>query len=336
MQSEPQVRQTQAPNQGWLRRRWALGAIAGAFAAIGLVFLAPAFACSGGPSVGLSSSAWGEPGTPVTFTGSGFAPGNPVYVHWNALDGPVLAQAPANVNGSFSVNFNIPANIAQSGDYLLVATSSGSSPVAVAYHVEVPAPPGAVTGSGPIRDEDAPAPTSGSGSVSVGGNGATVNRTAAPDPVINLTAANADPAVATSPAGQSANSAGNQVTASPAANAAASGALPVPGGAIPGAVLAPSGASVGGLSVPAGSPASGATADARVAQGVQPSLSFAPGRASLGANKASAKASSGGQSLVAMMVAFAFALSVAGLLVSDELRRRKARARSRNTSKSTV
>ncbi len=86
---------------------------------------AAAFACTNLATLNLSSPT-GNAGDTVTLTGSSFrvgkapAPTNPVVLHWNGVDGPVLAQAMPDKAGNISATFAIPQG--QPGYYVIVAT----------------------------------------------------------------------------------------------------------------------------------------------------------------------------------------------------------------------
>ena len=105
------------------------GMVAGAI----LFPLAAAWACL--PVASLTSNpAQAQPGSQVTLTGSEFGT-NPVDIHFNALNGPVLATLNPDSNGNFSGAVTIPSDAAP-GSAVLVATqaaatasgSKGSSP----------------------------------------------------------------------------------------------------------------------------------------------------------------------------------------------------------------
>ena len=84
-----------------------------------------AFACTNLATLNLSSSV-GKPGDPLTVTGSSFkvskAPGvgEPVLLHWDGVDGPVLASVVPDRAGNISATFTVPEG--QPGYYVLVAT----------------------------------------------------------------------------------------------------------------------------------------------------------------------------------------------------------------------
>jgi hypothetical protein len=80
-----------------------------------------------------SNPAQAQPGSQVTVTGSEFGKA-PVDIHFNALNGPVLATLTPDTNGNFSGAVTIPSDVAP-GSAVLVATEAvgpgatrGSSP----------------------------------------------------------------------------------------------------------------------------------------------------------------------------------------------------------------
>src|SRR5205807_10139620 len=83
---------------------------------------AMAFACTNLATLNLSSAS-GKPGDSIIVTGSSFRmPANVttgVQLRWNALDGPVLAEATPDKAGNFSTTVTIPD--AQPDVYVLVA-----------------------------------------------------------------------------------------------------------------------------------------------------------------------------------------------------------------------
>lgn len=99
------------------------GAVA---AAAVLATAAVGFACTNLATLNLSSAA-GKPGDVVTVTGSSFnvnakdvAASTPVVLHWNGVDGPVLATVQPDKAGNISATFTVPDG--QPGYYVLVAT----------------------------------------------------------------------------------------------------------------------------------------------------------------------------------------------------------------------
>lgn len=118
------------------------------------------FACSPLPSVSLSTSS-GVPGSQVLLTGERWAPGVPVFIHWDSLTGPLLAQAIPD--GEMSgpnvgpVSVRIPAD-AIAGYHILVATDNGSASNYSRVPIQVLQPSGstarlpqAVMGTGSTR-----------------------------------------------------------------------------------------------------------------------------------------------------------------------------------------
>ena len=104
-----------------------LAVVAGAAAATVVLALASAaFACTNLAALNLSSSS-GQAGTQVTVTGSAFAraPKNtPVALHWNGLDGPVLATVTPDAAGAINATqITIPSD-AKPGFYTIVATQT--------------------------------------------------------------------------------------------------------------------------------------------------------------------------------------------------------------------
>lgn len=100
-------------------------ACAAAAAAAAVLGGAAAFACTNLATLGISSPN-AKAGTALTLTGTSFAapsegaPPSPVDVHWNAVDGPVVAtmtpDASGNVTGSFTPAETTP------GHYVIIAT----------------------------------------------------------------------------------------------------------------------------------------------------------------------------------------------------------------------
>jgi hypothetical protein len=90
-----------------------------------VVVVAGASACTNLATLNLSSTA-GKAGDTVTVTGTSFAvardggPSLPVVLHWNGVDGAVLAQAVPDSAGNISATFTVPDGLP--GYYVLVAT----------------------------------------------------------------------------------------------------------------------------------------------------------------------------------------------------------------------
>ena len=87
---------------------------------------AAAFACTNLATLNLSSAA-GKAGDAVTVTGSSFRVNArdlnasfPVVLHWNGVDGAVLAEAKPDKAGNISATFTVPEG--QPGYYVIVAT----------------------------------------------------------------------------------------------------------------------------------------------------------------------------------------------------------------------
>ena len=89
-------------------------------AVIAAATAAVAYACTNLATLDLSQGA-GAPGTSFTATGSSFSPSAPVSLHWNSLNGPVLAKTMASPTGSIAATGTIPSS-ATPGDYTIVAT----------------------------------------------------------------------------------------------------------------------------------------------------------------------------------------------------------------------
>ena len=104
-----------------------LAVAAGAAAATVILAVASAaFACTNLAALNLSSSS-GQAGSQVTVTGSAFAraPKNtPVALHWNGLDGPVLATVTPDAAGAINATqITIPSD-SKPGFYTIVATQT--------------------------------------------------------------------------------------------------------------------------------------------------------------------------------------------------------------------
>ena len=94
---------------------------------------AAAFACTNLATLNLSSSA-GKAGDNVTVTGSSFrvnardvAASDPVVLHWNGVDGAVLAETKPDKAGNISATFTVPEG--QPGYYVIVATQKDAKGV---------------------------------------------------------------------------------------------------------------------------------------------------------------------------------------------------------------
>ena len=98
-------------------RRWMVGALAAG--AMVVMAWAPAWACVSGPAVSLSSTT-AKPGDTIGITGTGFSAKGTIAVHWNALNGPVVANLAApDSSGAVKGSFAVPAD-AQTGTYVVV------------------------------------------------------------------------------------------------------------------------------------------------------------------------------------------------------------------------
>jgi len=103
--------------------------VLGGTAAAAVLAGATAFACTNLATLNLSSVA-GQAGDTVTVTGSSFNTSNaykdsPVVLHWNGVDGAVLANATPDSAGNISATFTVPQG--QPGYYVLVATQVDNS-----------------------------------------------------------------------------------------------------------------------------------------------------------------------------------------------------------------
>lgn len=147
-----------------IRRTLALsGAVLGATL---VVTGAVAFACTNLATLNLSN-ATGKPGDTITVTGSSFRlpAGVPaVQVHWNGVDGPVLAEAVPDRVGNIAATFTVPQ--AAPDNYVIVATlrdakgnDSSGTPARAQFQI--------VGGAG----KSAPAAVSAQQPVSVGSSG---------------------------------------------------------------------------------------------------------------------------------------------------------------------
>jgi len=107
-------------------------AVFGAAAVATTVAAAAAVACTNLATLNLSASA-GKAGDTVTVTGSSFnvakdvAASTPVVMHWNGVDGAVLATAAPDKAGNVSATFAIPDG--QPGYYVIVATQRDAAGV---------------------------------------------------------------------------------------------------------------------------------------------------------------------------------------------------------------
>jgi hypothetical protein len=110
-----------------MNRTKRLGLVGGGVAGVTLLALASAaFACTNLAALNLSKSS-GPAGTQITVTGSAFSkpPKNtPVDLHWNGVNGPILATVTPDAAGAINpTNLTIPAD-AKPGFYTIVATQT--------------------------------------------------------------------------------------------------------------------------------------------------------------------------------------------------------------------
>lgn len=134
------------------RRRITVGALASI--AVLLVAASTAWACVSGPVVNLSTIR-AQPGEQVTVTGTGFRQPHPVQVRFNALDGPILAEAASpGQDRTINAAFTVPPGTAP-GDYVIVVTQTGAdgklslSPVRAVLSVVGPTGQTPVVGADP-------------------------------------------------------------------------------------------------------------------------------------------------------------------------------------------
>ena len=107
-----------------LRRK--VSVVFGSAAAATVIAGAAAFACTNLATLNLSNSA-GKAGDQITVTGSSFrvnakdvAASDAVVLHWNGVDGAVLAETKPDKAGNISATFAVPDG--QPGYYVIVAT----------------------------------------------------------------------------------------------------------------------------------------------------------------------------------------------------------------------
>lgn len=107
----------------WTWRKFGVAAAVGTGAL--LIPAAAAWACL--PVANLTAKpATAQAGQPVNVIGSEFYGSNPVQIHFNALDGPVLGSFTPDGNGAFTGMVTIPAN-APTGPAVLVATEAAAT-----------------------------------------------------------------------------------------------------------------------------------------------------------------------------------------------------------------
>lgn len=97
------------------------------FAAVAMLLMSAmaAFACTNLATLNLSESA-GSPGTTIDLTGSAFSTGEgvqPVQIHWDGADGPVLGEATPDSSGAIETSVTVPED-AEPGFHVLVATQA--------------------------------------------------------------------------------------------------------------------------------------------------------------------------------------------------------------------
>jgi hypothetical protein len=108
------------------RTTWTKFGIAAAVS-FGALLIPAAFAWACLPVASMTSSpAAAQGGQQVNVTGSEFYGTNPVQIHFNAIDGPVLATFTPNANGAFTGAVTIPTN-APVGPAVLVATEAAAT-----------------------------------------------------------------------------------------------------------------------------------------------------------------------------------------------------------------
>lgn len=99
------------------------GIAAGGAGVLLLMGVVGTFACTSLATITPSTPS-GEAGTAVTIAGQAFDPaGSAVSLHWNAMGGPVLAQAQPDASGSITASVKIPAD-AQAGYFVIIATQN--------------------------------------------------------------------------------------------------------------------------------------------------------------------------------------------------------------------
>jgi len=100
---------------------------------IALSLASVAWACTSQPRIFALGSHDAPPGSDVRVSGQAVAPQGAVEVRWNGVEGPVLAQATADANGSFSVVARIPE--ATPGVYTIIAVAGGTGVARSAFEV---------------------------------------------------------------------------------------------------------------------------------------------------------------------------------------------------------
>ena len=147
-------------------RRWGIGVFIAAVAA--MIPAGVAWGCVGLISL-TTSSATVQAGGSLTVTGREFAPGVPVDIHLDTLDGPILATVPpfstGGMNTQFTATVPIPANIGQ-GQHILIAYQqehymNAGNPARATIFVGTAAP-AARSGTRPVGVLTNPGPSAGS------------------------------------------------------------------------------------------------------------------------------------------------------------------------------
>lgn len=131
-------------------------ALLGIAMSVALAASAAAWACTNLSALNLGTSS-GQPGETVAFTGTAFATtgGSDVVLHWNTLDGNVIATVTPDAVGTIRGSVVIPAD-AQPGNNVIVATQdyTDSDGVTTAAY-GTPARASFLVGS-PLSDAPAP------------------------------------------------------------------------------------------------------------------------------------------------------------------------------------
>lgn len=122
-------------------RKWVLGIVAGAMAI--LIPAGLAWSCVALVAFRVNGSGVVQPGGTVEVFGGEFASGQPIDIHLDSPDGPVLFTQPpptGTMTSQFTVQVPIPADISP-GPHLLVATQNhynmnvGNSAARAVFHV---------------------------------------------------------------------------------------------------------------------------------------------------------------------------------------------------------
>lgn len=108
------------------RTTWSKFGIAAAIG-FGALLIPAAFAWACLPVASIHASpATAQGGQQINVTGSEFYGSNPVQIHFNAIDGPVLATFTPDANGSFAGAVTIPSD-APVGPAVLIATEAAAT-----------------------------------------------------------------------------------------------------------------------------------------------------------------------------------------------------------------